>query len=535
MVAENLNSFGVSGKIEDKIFFADTHLPYSEMSYLTAPGRLKIGPPVAMIDIGSNSVRLVAYEGRTRALTPIYNEKAMCGLARGVASTGNLKDEAMSKALRALRRYKALCETLGVKDIVVLATAAVRDAANGPDFVKQAEEACGHPVTVITGEHEAHLSGLGVIAGLEAPDGVAGDLGGGSLELVELEHQTSQHGISFKIGGLSLQDLSGGSFKKAQKIIKDTLEDSSVLKSLKGRSFYAVGGTWRSLAKLHMASKDYPLRVMHGYRIDPSEGMDFLHLLERDEPMSLKDIENITEARRPLLVYGALILEEIIRIGKPKDILISASGVREGALYDRLDKKEQEQDPLLKASCDLNTLRSRSPQHGFDLVRWTERFLQKLHIDESSSEKRLREAACLLADISWRAHPDYRGEQSLNLIAHAAFSGINHAERAFLALSIFFRHEGLSADKASPKVRDLAGPKLFERARLLAALMRVAYPLSVGMAGILPNIMPQQSEDRVVLKLAGSLVNLAGDRLDNRVKQLNKLVKGPDNVAIQIV
>jgi len=490
-----------------------------------APGRLKLGQPVAIIDIGSNSVRLVAYEGFSRAVTPIYNEKVLCGLGRHVATTGRLDDEAVGKALRALARFRVLCNTMNVSEVFVLATAAARDASNGPAFLEAAAAACCRPISLLSGAEEARASALGVIAGFHEPDGLVGDMGGGSLELVDVHGSQVGQGVTMPLGGLALQDVSGGSLRKAQKIVREALERAPEhLESLHGRTFYAVGGTWRALARLHQAARDYPLHVMHNYVIDPDDGLDFLRLVEGADSKTLKDIESVSEARRPLLAYGAIVLEEIIRLGEPKEVAISAFGVREGVLFDRLDSATRERDPLLAAASDLNLLRSRSPRHGVELSEWTDVFVQSINLPETEREIRLRRAACLLADIGWRAHPDYRGEQSLNLIAYGAFAGLDHPGRAYLALSIFFRHEGLSPDKVSSRIKSLAGPRLLERARLLAALMRIAYPVSVAMEGILPQAPLFARGNQIVLRLPAHLEPLANERLTGRLRALGKLL-----------
>jgi exopolyphosphatase/guanosine-5'-triphosphate,3'-diphosphate pyrophosphatase len=489
-----------------------------------APGRLPVERPIAIIDIGSNSVRLVAYEGLTRVPTPIYNEKVLCGLGRNVAITGRLDDKAVACAVRALARFRVLCDTLDVADTRVLATAAARDATNGPAFLEAAQGACGHPIELLSGAREAQLSAFGVVSGFYRPDGVVGDLGGGSLELVDVAGAQVGEGMTLQLGGLALQDLSGGSLKKAQRIVREALTQAPQLRTLNGRSFYAVGGTWRALARLHMASRGYPLHVMHGYTLAPQDGLDFLQLVERVDAGTLKDIESVSEARRPLLAYGAIVLQEILRAGKPNKLEISALGVREGLLYECLDTSDRAADPLLAAARELNLLRSRSPHHGEELRGWTDRFFASSGIEETEGERRLRHTACLLADVGWRAHPDYRGEQSFNLIAYAAFIGIDHPGRAYLALSVLFRHDGVSLDKAASRMRDLAGPRLVERARLLAALMRIADPVSVALAGILPRTPLLVRDGRIVLELPADKAPLASERLLNRMRQLGKLM-----------
>lgn len=481
--------------------------------------------PVAIIDIGSNSVRLVAYDGLSRAPTPLYNEKVLCGLGRNVLTTGRLNEEAVRRALNALARFRILCETMRVGRVFVLATAAARDARNGPEFLAAAEAACGHPIELLSGRREAELSALGVVSGFHAPDGVVGDLGGGSLELVDVRGATVGQGVTMPLGGLALQDLSGGSVKKALRIVRENLAKAAPqLETLRGRSFYAVGGTWRALARLHQAARGYPLHVMHGYGIEPSDELSFLEVVERTDAALLQDVDTVSEARRPLLAYGAVVLEEIIRVGRPRDLAISASGVREGLLYEQLDREARRADPLFAAAEQLNRLRARSPGHALDLVAWTDRFVATLDGPETADERRLRHAACLLSDIGWRAHPDYRGEQSINVITHAAFVGIDHPGRAYLALAVYFRHEGIAAEKASPMLRNLAGPRLFERARLLGGLLRVAFPISAGMEGTLPRLPLLVAEGRVTLTLPPDRAALPGDRVLNRVRGLGRLL-----------
>jgi Ppx/GppA phosphatase family len=204
----------------------------------------------------------------------------------------------------------------------------------------------------------------------------------------------------------------------------------------------------------------YPLHVMHGYVIPAREALEFSRLVHRVNPEMLSRIEMVNEARRPLLPYAALVLEHLVRIAKPKDVMISALGVREGLLYSQLSAAERSKDGLLAAARELNLLRSRSPRHGEELIAWTDSFMASSGIEETAEEKRLRRAACLLADIGWRAHPDYRGEQSLNIIANAAFVAVDHPGRTFLALSVFFRHMGLGDDELSPQVRELVSPRM---------------------------------------------------------------------------
>lgn len=494
-------------------------------------GRLPAIRPVAIIDIGSNSVRLVAYEGRTRSPATLFNEKVLCGLGRGVASTGKMEKSAVASALAALKRFRGLCDVMQIDDVHILATAAVRDASNGDVFLKNAGEILRQPVSLLPGAREAELSALGVISGFWKPDGVVGDMGGGSLELVEILNGGLRPGLSLQLGGFALQDASGASLKKAATLARAALANAPQIGALKGRTFYAVGGTWRALARLHMEQIGYPLHVMHAYSITPRDAIEFSRMVQRLDVGALEAIGSISSARRPLLAYGALLLEQIVRRGHPSSIMISPSGVREGFLYEDLEPELQARDPLLVMASEMNWLRSRSPRHCEELVTWVGALLASLHLTETPAEARVRAAACLVSDICWRAHPDYRGDQAVMLLSQAAFSGITHPERGFIALANFIRHEGMSSDSSMARIRELMPLHQVQRARILGASMRVAYILSAAMAGVLPRCPLTVKKGVLTLVIPAELENLRSDRIANRLRQLGRTIGMPTQIV----
>ena len=487
-----------------------------------APGRLNGGGPIAIVDIGSNSVRLVVYERLSRSATPLFNEKELCGLGRGIATRGRLEPEAIASALTAIRRFAALVQQIGVSALHVLATAAVRDAANGPDFIASVETITGVAARVLSGSEEARLSAQGVVSGFHRPDGIAGDLGGGSIEVIDIRNERLGTGETFPLGGIRLEETADKSIKKAEKIAAEALSKSKVLRGGAKRCFYAIGGTWRSLARLHMRQAGYPLHVMHHYTIAASEAADFCRMVSRRELDSLDSIEVVSRNRRPLLPYGAVVLEQIIDVMKPSQVVLSALGMREGLLYELLDAEEQKKDPLLTACSELAFLRSRSPRHVDELADWSAMAFRVIGLDETDAEKRLRHAACLLTDLGWRAHPEYRGEQSLNLIAHASFIGIDHPGRAYLALANFFRHEGLIDEALSPRIRELVPTRLMERARALGATLRVAHLLSAATPGVVDRTHIEVRGKMLALILPEDLAPLGGARVLRRLAQVAK-------------
>ena len=487
-----------------------------------ANGPLEPVEPIAVIDIGSNSVRLVVYEGAKRSPSPLYNEKVLCGLGRSVASSGRLDDEAVARALRALRRFRAIARQLGARNLHVIATAAARDAENGPEFIREAEEVSGAKVSVLSGRKEAKLAAAGVISGFDRADGLAADFGGGSLEIIDISKKKLRGGVTLPLGGLRLIDASGGDLKKAVALVDAALKKVDWLEEGRDRAFYAVGGTWRAFARLHMEQTRYPLSVMHGYSIPARDALEFARLLDHLSPNSLEGMHAIPKQRRETVPFGALVLERLIKRIRPSQFVISAFGVREGLLYRLLPETERNRDPLLAACDNLAAQRSRSVEHARELCTWTDPLFDGTGINETREDRRLRHAACLLSDIGWRAHTDYRGEQSLNVIAHAAFAGIDHPGRAFLALSVFHRHRGLIDSDLGPRLLDLVDLATYARARIVGAAIRVANVLSASMAGVIPDTPVMREGDRLVLHLPGSLAVLDGERLDRRFAALAK-------------
>jgi exopolyphosphatase/guanosine-5'-triphosphate,3'-diphosphate pyrophosphatase len=494
------------------------------------PARFSELEPIAVVDIGSNSVRLVVYEGAVRSPTPLFNEKVLCGLGRTVASTGRLDADAVERAIEALRRFHAINRVLGVKNVRVIATAAVREAANGPEFIARGAQAIGTEISVLSGAREAELAASGTLMGIPDADGIAGDLGGGSLELIDIAAARSTAATTLPLGGLRLIDTSGAKLDRAVEIVDGSVADVPWISAGEGRTFYAVGGTWRSLAKLHMDQRKYPLRVMHGYAMSLQECVAFCESILRAKKITdVRGIDGVARARREVLPYGALVLERVLRRMKPREVVFSVFGVREGLVFSLLSPAERARDPLLAFCEDHARLNSRSPAHARELCAWTDAVFTGAGPRENPGEQRLRYAACLLSDIGWRSHPDYRGEQSLNIIAHAGLGGIDHEGRIFLALTVYFRHVGTgrvsgAEDELPSALKGLVSRRTLKRARILGAAIRAAHMLSIGRPGIIDEMPLSYEGGKLVLTLPPSHRDLDGERLRRRFEVLAELV-----------
>lgn len=489
-----------------------------------AQGRLHHLDPVAVVDIGSNSVRLVIYEGAVRSPTPLFNEKVLCALGRRLATTGQLGAKSMERALAALARFRKLAAQTGAPKLHVIATAAVRDAVNGGEFIREAEKICGGKIHVLSGEEEAEYAAAGVVAGFHTPDGFAGDLGGGSLELVDVRARAHSGAVTLPLGCLALLDLSGGDLARALEFAAEKLQSVPWLGLGAGRPFYAIGGSWRTLAQLHMVESRYPLNMIHGYTLEAGEAAKFLDIIVKRPSSPLLKSGAVPNERRDTLPYSAAVLRQFIELAKPSHLVFSGYGVREGLLYQLLPEREKLRDPLLAACEDFARLRSRSPEHARELCAWTDSIADGAGWRETPDERRLRHSACFLSDIGWRAHPDYRGEECLSQIAQSSFVGIDHPGRAFLALCVYYRHERALKGDLSPRLRKLVGRKWHERARIIGAAVRAAHMLSAGLPGVVNHTPAIVEEGRLVCSLPSQFAALDGERLRRRFKTLANLL-----------
>ena len=472
--------------------------------------------PTAVIDIGSNSIRLVVYEDAQRAPSPVFNEKVLCGLARGLDRTGRIAEERVELALASLCRFRALIDAMGVGRVNAVATAAVREAQNGPEFVARVKQSAGFDVRVLSGEDEARLSGFGLLSGIPEADGVVGDLGGGSLELVGVAEGKMRECATLPLGPLRLADLGDGDIDKAKRIIDRAIDDIAWFGDWRGKRFYPVGGAWRMLARIHMAKTHYPLHVIHHYAISSSEATEFAQFVGRLSGDTLRKVPGISRKRIDNVPYAAYMLERVLAATGAESVVFSAYGLREGCLYERLTAAERRIDPLL-ARCQLEAARmGRVTADGEALFNW----IDPIFTDESPRQRRLRLAACHLADIGWSEHPDYRAEMVLARIIRHPGVGTDHAGRAFMALTVASRHSALDPRLIRREMGNLLSPEEAKRARAVGLAMRLAYTFSGGVIALLQQARLERNGDRITLLLPDHADILVGDVVARRFRTL---------------
>lgn len=440
------------------------------------------GRETAVVDIGSNSVRLAVYRIEGGAIWTVFNEKVLAGLGRGVNETRRLSPDGVKSALAALRRFAAVVEGLKPHRCFVVATAAVRDAEDGPEFCERVAAETGLRIRVLTGVEEARYAALGVLAGAPATTGVVGDLGGASLELSRVADREVQPGVTFSVGPFALANGKSFDADRIRRLIAKRLEPAGDFRS---PLFVAVGGAWRTLAQVHMAMTDYPLRIVHQYAMDARQALEVARLVGGQSRASLERVPGVSKKRAETLPYAALVLESVIeRLGVER-IAFSAWGVREGVVAEALDQA-RDHDPLLAGAAVLAARQGVSPTLAGALSGWLDGVLATLDpVVGRERDAALVLAACRYADIGARLHPDHRVELAFDQVLRAPIPGQTHAERAFLAAAINARYGGPSATPEPAVIERLLKPELRERARALGFAIRLAADLSARAPQIL--------------------------------------------------
>jgi exopolyphosphatase/guanosine-5'-triphosphate,3'-diphosphate pyrophosphatase len=467
---------------------------------------------VGIIDVGSNSIRLVVYERASRAPLPVFNEKVLCGLARGLDATGRLNPEGVEMALANIDRFTTLAHNMKVTSLDLRATAAVRDAADGADFMRALASRPGIKPHIVSGQDEARFSGYGVICGMPAANGVMGDLGGGSLELVSVGKGRLGNSSTLPVGPLRLMSSGKGDPKKT---VVEAIEDVRWLREETGKTFYAVGGAWRSFARLHMEQAGYPLHIIHHYDITAEEARAVARLIAVQSAKSLEKMPGVSRRRVDTLPLACLALDRLLAALKPKNVVFSAFGLREGFYYSRLSEAERSRHPLIAFAEEQGADWRRFDLAPSEIFDW----LTPVFAGESEADRVLRTAACHLSDISWNDHPDYRAEQAYIRVLHLPAPGMSHRERAVLAMALAYRYKSDPKAAMLDTALYLTDGRSRTFARRLGACLRLAYNLSGGAPGLLPKIQLRRTERQLRLLVPsdakGSLGDVTARRLES--------------------
>jgi exopolyphosphatase/guanosine-5'-triphosphate,3'-diphosphate pyrophosphatase len=475
---------------------------------------------VAVVDVGSNTVRLVVYDTPTRLPVPMYNEKAQCELVRGMAATGRLNPEGVELALSSLARFVHLAGAMGVEHMRVVATAAVRDAEDGPAFVEAIETLHGLTVTVLSGADEAQLAALGVLSGIPRADGVLMDLGGGSCDLVGLDEGRFGESATLPLGHLRLAEAAGNDRKKGLRLVEKHLADVPWIADAAGRAVYACGGSMRALARVFIDQTSYPLHVIDQYAVDAGEALRLSDLIARSSLGALEGIPGISRRRKMTLSHAATVMSALIRTAEPATVVFSGFGMREGQLLSMLPSDVRVQDPLLSACESLAERTGRFSISGAAIVAWS----APLFPNETADHERLRTAIALLSDIGWPEHPDYRAEHAFHRVLRIPFAGLSHPERVFAALAVYIRYNGDIGDAVTTPVMRLLPEDDLQRVRVLGLALRLAHTISGSAPGILERTALSMTQASLTLTVPKDKHGFASETVERRLKTLARQV-----------
>lgn len=483
---------------------------------------------VGVVDVGSNSVRMVVFDGAARSPAYFYNEKIMCGLGKRLAETGKLNPEGKARALAALKRFALLAKGMDVDPFTVVATAATREADDGAEFQADVLRETGLKIHVIDGAEEARLSAQGVLLGWPDAKGIVCDIGGNSMELARIGNGRVGKRVSTPLGPFRLQQISADPKKRKAHIVA-VLEAAAKEIKPAGDRVYLVGGSWRVIGRLDMERRNYPLTVLHEYRMSPEGLTDTLDWLASTDLAALRGRTGTSAERMELVPLACEVLREIIRVLKPSEIDVSAYGIREGLLYEQMPERLRARDPLIEAARMSELTQARIPGFGKKLFD----FLLPLYKGASMERLRLIKAACLLHDTTWRAHPDYRAEACFDNATRANLGGLDHPGRVFLGLALLHRYKNSRAGSRMESLFRLLPEAEIQEAEALGKAMRFGAMFSVGDPARAGELRWSENKRRLTLALTEDGVGLYGEVAQARFAALGLALKAQANVVLK--
>lgn len=481
----------------------------------------------AVIDIGSNTVRVVVYDARSGIPIPLFNEKSNCELIRGMTRSGRLNPAGVERALTSLARFIGLAEAMHAGRLDLVATAAVREATDGPAFAARVEAAFGVDVEILSGAEESKLAALGLLNGNPGADGLLADLGGGSLDLVELNRGRFGDTATLPLGHLRLPEAAEGDRARAARLVERHLSAEPWLARIKGRTLYALGGTARAVARVLIDQTGHPLHVVDNYTIAAGEARDLLGVIAGLSHASIEKIAGIAVKRAESLPYAALVLHALLQACRAKTLAFSNWGLREGRLLQGHRRRQRDRDPLIAGCRSLAERAGRAGVGGDDIHAW----ISPLFRDETRDRERLRRAACLLSDLGWAEHPDYRAEHAFHRTLRVPFAGLTHPERVWIALAILVRYNGEPRSPFASPLLALVEDAEADRACAVGHALRLAYTLSGSAPGLLGDTALEVAKGRLVLRLLRRRELFAGESVERRLGALARAMGLESKIA----
>ncbi len=485
---------------------------------------------IGVIDVGSNSIRLVVFEGGGRSAMPVHNEKAVCGLGTGLPETGRLNPEGREKALVALTRFAMLAGAMELDALTGVATSAMRDAEDGREFRDEIEQRTGIRLAIISGEEEARLAGMGVIFGHPDAEGVVADLGGSSLELCNIGGGKAPSGVSVPLGPLRFMDRKGGFDKAALRAAtREKLRPLAKEFSVKGGTLHLVGGACRAVARVHMWRSGYPVSVIHEYETGGKELAETAGWITSASEAELSAVPGLSSSRAATLPAGAAILREAIGVLGPERVMACGFGLREGVCFAHMPDEIRARDPLVDACRAQEDRRARFPGFGAEIAEFLLGFLRP----QEAEEVRLIRAVSHLVDVNWRTHPDYRASACVESVTRMQVTGAGHHGRAFMAAALLGRHKGGKKIAADEQMLSLLDPETRAKADTVGRAIRLGTTLSGSARGILPMCTLEPRGEALVLEVAPDIEALVTGDVERRLASIAQPLDLPWEVSVK--
>ena len=479
---------------------------------------------VGVVDVGSNSVRLVVFDGAARSPAYFFNEKVMCGLGRGFNETGRLNVQGRARALDALKRFALLARAMEISPLTAIATAAVREAEDGRAFCQEVREATGIELWVIDGEEEARLSAQGVLLGWPGAQGLVCDIGGSSMELAEVRDGAVGRRTTSPLGPFRLAEIPP---KTLRKHIAGIVADLRTAMGDEPETLFLVGGSWRAIARLDMLRRDYPLTVLHEYRMTQEAVVATVEWILANDVQALRKRASLSDARMALVPLAAQVLRELATSLRPQSIAVSSYGIREGLLYEHMPQELRDRDPLIEACRFAEAKDARLPGFGRKLYG----FVRPLFPDAGHDRLRIVRAACLLHDVSWRAHPDYRHEVCFDNVTRANLGGLTHEERIFVGLALLHRYKGSRSGSKMEALVGLLDPAEIVEAEVLGRAMRLGAMLTADDPAAMGELRWHPDESRLEMHVGPQSEALFGEVAEGRFRALASALRAEPSVV----
>ena len=480
---------------------------------------MKILKRIGIIDIGSNSIRLVVFDGPRRSPLYLYNEKVFFRL--GLQSFGKKAfDNATLKAVsRIINRYVAICQNMEIHKIIMFGTSALREASNSDVLVEEIRKNTSICVDVISGEKEAFYAAQGILLGFPNAEGIICDLGGNSVEFANICKRVIAECNSTLLGPLAITKLEN-KIEDIDRYIRKQLLGAVNANAAKDKPFFLIGGSWRAIAKIHMQRTQYPLKIIQGYKVKSKKIKKTLEFIQDSSFITKYDEINISADRLELLPLSARLLEIIIDELQIKTLTFSSFGVREGFLYHNLSEAEKKKDPLIEAAKFFEKKETRFPNMSKHTFKW----ISPLYENLPRKTKRVILAATKLHDIAWIAHPDYKTEMCLELVTRSNISGLSHKERVFLAMILLFRHKAKPEKVFNSKLFKIVSKKKRKIARVLGKGLKLASTV-LGELSLFDKIDFRLKAHEVELCFQSKIDFVNGEVVERRIQELNKALK----------